>query len=57
MEGIDFIPDFLSGEFIGLLALERVWSKVKGWLEEKSLDKRLDKMGERIARLEGKTSK
>jgi hypothetical protein len=57
MEGIDFIPDFLSDGFIGLLALERVWSKIKAWLEEKALDKRLDKMGERIANLEGKTSK
>jgi len=53
---VDIIPDIFSGELIALVILERIWSKVKAWLEERSLDKRLDKMSERIAHLEGKTS-
>ena len=53
MEGYDIISDSLSGEIIGVVVLERIWSKISGWLEGKAMDKRLDTMSERIAKLEG----
>ena len=53
MEGLDLVSDSFSGELIGIVVLERIWSKISGWLEGKALDKRIDKMSERIATLEG----
>ena len=57
MEGFDLVTDSFSGELIGVVIVERIWSKISGWLEGKALDKRIDKMSERIANLEGRLEK
>ena len=57
MEEMDLISDSYSMEVIGVLIVERIWGKISGYMDEKRLDKRLDKMGEDIARLKGKLDK
>ena len=57
MEGYDLISDSYSMEILAVLIVERVWGKIHSYLEDKALDKRLDKMSERIAKLEGKIEK
>jgi len=43
-----------SGEILLLVVAERIWGKIRGWIEGRSLDKRLDEMSENISYLKGK---
>jgi len=57
MEEYDFIGDIFSGEILLLVVLERIWGKISGWIEDRSLNRRLDKMDKAISKLEGITQK
>ena len=57
----DYISDSFASEAAILIAVERLWSRVRGYFDEKAakkhetdLDKRLDKMNEQLAILRGK---
>lgn len=54
MEEYNFIGDMFSGEILLLVVAERIWGKIRGWIEGRSLDKRLDEMSENISYLKGK---
>ena len=54
MKGFDMIPDSLSSEVLLVVVAERVFGRIKSWMEGKENDKRMDKHGERIAKLEGR---
>jgi len=57
MEEYNFIGDIFSGEILLLVVAERIWGKIRGWIEERAMDKRLDKMSETISYLKGKLNK
>ena len=57
MESLDYITDSYSMEVIGVVIVERIWSKYQAYSEGKTMDKRIDKMAEDIARLKGKLDK
>jgi len=61
MEGLDFVSDSCSTEIIGLMIVERIWSKVRAYLDErhdkidkKQEDTRMDKIAEDLAEIKGK---
>jgi len=54
MEEYNFIGDIFSGEILILVVLERIWGKIRGWIEGREKDKRLDEMSETISYLKGK---
>ena len=55
--GMDYVSDSYSMEILGVVIAERVWAKWHKYTEDKSNDKRMDKMAEDIARLKGKLDK
>ena len=57
MESLDYITDSYSMEVIGVVIVERIWSKYQAYSEGKTMDKRIDRMAEDIARLKGKLDK
>jgi len=57
MEEYNFVGDVFSGEILILVVLERIWGKIRSWIEERAMDKRLDKMSETISYLKGKLNK
>jgi hypothetical protein len=61
MEGVDVITDNLAGEGVALLVLERIWSRVHGYLEgrdkkaqDTATDTRLDAIDSRLSEIKGK---
>ena len=54
MEGLDYVSDSYSMELLGVVIVERIWAKYQAYSEGKTMDKRIDKMAEDIARLKGK---
>ena len=54
MEGYDVISDSYSAEVISLMILERMWSKVSKYLDNKSTKKNETKLEQRLAEMEKK---
>ena len=54
MEGYDIITDSYSAEVIALMLLERAWSKVRSYLDEKEIKKDEGALQDRLAELEKK---
>ena len=54
MEGYDVISDSYSAEVISLMILERMWSKVSKYLDNKSTKKNDIKLEQRLADMEKK---
>lgn len=54
MEGYDIISDSYSAEVISLMILERIWSKIRSYLDEKATKKEETDLQERLSLLEKK---
>lgn len=61
MEGLDFVNDSFSTEIICLMIVERIWSKIRVYMDERhnkidkqKEDERLDKIAEDLAEIKGK---
>lgn len=54
MEGYDIISDSYSAEVISLMLLERIWSKVRAYLDEREIKKQETDLQDRLADLEQK---
>jgi len=57
MTDFNIIPDSYSSEIIILMVFERIWVKIRSYMDNKSLDDRLDKMSEDIAHIKGQLKK
>ena len=60
MEGYDIISDSYSTEIIVVMIAERMWSKISAYIDDRHSkvdkqkeDDRLDKIAERLSKLEG----
>ena len=54
MEGYDVIPDSYSAEVIAVMLVERIWSKIRSYLDDKAEAKKATKLEQRLAELESK---
>ena len=54
MEGYDVIPDSYSAEVIAVMLVERIWSKIRSYLDDKTEAKKATKLEQRLAELESK---
>ena len=54
MEGYDVIPDSYSAEVIAVMLVERIWSKIRSYLDDKAEVKKATKLEQRLAELESK---
>ena len=54
MEGLDLISDSYSAELIALMIVERIWSKVRAYLDERSIKEQELSLQDRLAELEQK---
>ena len=53
MEEVYMVNDLYSDGVIGIIVMERIWSKISGYLDNKKKDERMDDFGERISKMEG----
>ena len=52
MEGYDVLTDSYSAEVISLMLLERVWTKVRGYLDDKDVTKQESRLEKRLSDME-----
>ena len=52
MEGYDVLTDSYSAEVISLMLLERVWSRIRGYLDEKAATKKERTLSKRLSDME-----
>ena len=52
MEGYDIISDSYSAEIISVMIVERLWSKVRNYLDRKQMETKRSELYKRISEME-----